>query len=111
MTNEFIFQIRTHQIKKNADMEEPAFKDNVEVVVTNMFEIQWNIVIQEIMVRILQQNQEGQLKLSLEVCESAEQEIRKQEVEQSSLVTRQKSLYRKFRKMEPIEFDGSMDPG
>ena len=50
------------------------------------------------------------MKSSLEIGESAKQEIRKLEVEQSSSVTRREFLYRKFRKMEPTEFNGFMDP-
>ena len=58
MTNEFLFQIRTHLIKKKAEMEELAFKKNIKDDVTKMFKIQWNTVIQEIVARSLQQNQE-----------------------------------------------------
>ena len=36
--------------------------------------------------------------------------MRKQEVEQSSSITRCEFMYKKFRKMEPTESNSSMDP-
>ena len=92
-----------------AKIEDPTFKENIEDVVTKMFKIQWNTVVQEITVHSLQQNQEGQSKPGLENYEYAKLVMRKQEVEQSSSITRRELLYKKFRKMEPTEFDGSMD--
>ena len=57
------------------EVKDPTFKKNIEDIVTKIFKIQWHTVVQEIAVRSLQQNQEGQPKPSLEICEYAKQEM------------------------------------
>ena len=109
MTNEFLIQTRIHWIKKMAEMEDPAFKKNIKGIVAKMFKIQWHTVVQEIALHNLQQNQVEQPKPGLEICESAKQVRQKQQVEQSSSITRRELMYKKLRKMEPTEFDNSMN--
>ena len=90
-------------------MEDLAFKKNIKGVVAKIFKIQWHTMIQEIVVRSLQQNQGGTIETRFGICESAKQEIRKQEVERLSSVTKREFFYRKFRKIKPTKFDGFMD--
>ena len=92
-----------------AEEEIRTQENSIGDMLTKITKVRWQLVVQEATIWNLQKNQVEQQKLELENYNDTKQELLKSKVEHSLSVVRRELLYKKFKKMEPIEFDGSMD--